>query len=123
MLTPPDEIPFLRDEYREDEKNYHGWSFPIWYAERWNKQQEVYELAKYQIQEDCRYISAWTTRKTVGDMLNVNPMMRQPVFVRLAKMRQFAICLLAIRKGDSDLRSRIRPLCEELPEKSRIAVR
>ena len=58
----PDEIAFIKPLMESDPKNFHGWSYMTWFAERWGKYKEVYELACSYTRVDCRNNSAWNVR-------------------------------------------------------------
>lgn len=67
-----DQISFFEHMLNSDSKNFHLWSFAIFYGERWNKQAEIYQLALDEIKRDVRNNSAWNARYIVGQKLNVD---------------------------------------------------
>lgn len=64
-----DEVPFMKNVFANDAKNFHAWSFAIWYADRFKKYKDIYDLAVYQIQQDMRNNSAWNARKAMVDFM------------------------------------------------------
>lgn len=68
-----DEMPFLQMVFSEDSKNFHAWNFAIQYARKWHQEKQIYDLSKKMIDKDIRNNSAWNTRVTLGEVLNVSP--------------------------------------------------
>ena len=68
-----DSIPFIQKVLNNEPKNFHAWSFLVWYAKRWNKPKEVYDLSLSQLEKDIFNNSAWNTRWVTGNMLGITP--------------------------------------------------
>ena len=68
-----DPIPLLNKIFNIEPKNFHAWSFSVWYAKRWNKAKEIYDIALQEIEKDVFNNSAWNTRRVCGDALNIEP--------------------------------------------------
>ena len=67
-----DPIPVLQKVFVVEPKNFHAWSFAIWYANKWDKHQAIYDLALKYISEDFYNNSAWNTRRVTGDRLGLS---------------------------------------------------
>jgi hypothetical protein len=113
-----DEIPLLTATFSIDAKNFHAWTENIWYAERWNKYVEVFDVAKREVLRNCRNNSAWTVRMTLGEVLNVDPVAELSDAVASLRIvgKNEAACnfILGIVQRHPDLREKVRPLAEEL---------
>ena len=68
-----DPIPLLNKVFEVEPKNFHAWSFSVWYAKRWNKEKEIYDLSLQEIEKDVFNNSAWNTRRVSGDGLGLDP--------------------------------------------------
>ena len=119
---PPQLIPFLTSILAIDGKNFHGWAFAIWYAERWHHEESVYALALDHIKSDCRNNSAWSVRKAVGAMLHAKS---QGEFDDAAaslrvvgKNEAAANFLLAVARENPDLVPQVRDLADEMLAKN-----
>jgi protein farnesyltransferase/geranylgeranyltransferase type-1 subunit alpha len=116
--SPHDETAFLTETFERDAKNFHGWSFAIWYAARWDRGADIFALAVAQIASDCRNNSAWNARKTVGEMIGVDPLAEFEAAVDSLRVvgKNEAACnfLLAIVWKAPQLTGRVRELAEEL---------
>ncbi|KAH0793971.1 prenyltransferase alpha subunit [Histomonas meleagridis] len=118
-----DQIQFLKDMFLSDAKNFHGWGFAIWYASRWNKAKEVYDIAIYEIEQDMRNNSAWNARKVTGEMLKVDPVKE---FEDAAKSllvvgKNEPACTFAIEmcKKDNSLIGKLREVADEMIKKNK----
>lgn len=65
-----DELNFFRETFEIDSKNFHAWSYLLWYAKEFNRVNELYNLCLEEINKDMRNNSCWNARKSLGDMLN-----------------------------------------------------
>lgn len=115
---PFDDVPNLKRNFEIDAKNFHAWSYALWYAKKWNKLQEIYDLALYEIQQDMRNNSAWSIRKTIGDILEKNPQSELEAAaesLRIISMNE-AACNFAIAMVEKDptLCSRLRDIANEM---------
>ena len=117
-----DAIPFLEMATQFDAKNFHMWSFALWYAKRWNRERDVYELAKRLCIEDFRNNSAWNARKILGDQIGVSPANEFEEAVktlRIVGKNEAAVNFaLAMVKKDNSLIDKAHDLGEELVEKN-----
>jgi protein farnesyltransferase/geranylgeranyltransferase type-1 subunit alpha len=66
-------IPTLEKVFEYEPKNFHAWSLAIWYANKWNRHKEIYDLALKYISIDLYNNSAWNTRRVTGDVLGISP--------------------------------------------------
>lgn len=68
-----DAFPLMRDVLKYEPKNFHAWSYIVWYARKYNKADELYNLCLEQIDLDARNNSAWSSRMVAMDMKNLDP--------------------------------------------------
>ncbi|KAH0792803.1 prenyltransferase alpha subunit [Histomonas meleagridis] len=57
-----DETDFFKNVIKVDEKNFHAWSFFVWYAREYNKGRWLYNMTTPLIQHDPKNNSAWSAR-------------------------------------------------------------
>ena len=119
---PPQLTPFLTSILAIDGKNFHGWAFAIWYAERWHQQESIYALALDHIKSDCRNNSAWSVRKAVGAMLHANSQNEfgdAAASLRVVGKNEAASnFLLAVARENPELVPQVRLLAEEMLAKN-----
>ena len=68
-VSNANEVAFLNEVFQIDAKNFHAWSYAIWYAEKYQKFKEIYDLSVYQIEVDMRNNSAWNARRAMVDFM------------------------------------------------------
>lgn len=66
-----DQRAFITKMLSADPKNFHLWSFALYYAEKRGQQREVYEIARDALARDVRNNSAWNARYVLGRALGV----------------------------------------------------
>jgi protein farnesyltransferase/geranylgeranyltransferase type-1 subunit alpha len=113
-----DDLPFLEAMLDADERNFHAWSYAIWYARRADRAEAIYELALERIAAEPRNNSAWSARKAMGELLAVDP--TAEFEAAFDSLRQFGRneCPFSFARAMVDkepaLQARLKPLAEEL---------
>ena len=117
----PDEVAFVRKVFCYDAKNFHAWTYILWFGQKYGAQ-PVYQLSLDLIEEDPRNNSAWNGRKTTGDLLGVDPKTEFKAAAdsirQITKNEASINFALAMYEKDPSLLPELRDLAREMVERN-----